>query len=132
MIKSKVYVASRYAQRKRASIIAQRLRDTGQFVIVSTWHDGIKDWVGVPTEEELATIAQKDFDEVFNSDILLNLSDPPGGLYPYGSHHVEFGLAYAWGKQCVIIGPLELMFHRLGGVLHFENLNGFLEATAND
>ena len=132
MVKSKVYIASRYALRNKAANVAQRLRDTGQFVIVSTWHDGAKDWEGAPTEEEVKTIAQKDYDEVFDADILLALSDQPGALFPYGSHHIEFGLAYAWEKQCVVVGPLELMFHRLSGVLHYENLNEFLEATTND
>ncbi len=129
MTKQKVYVASRYARRLEAAIVAQHLRDAG-FVIVSTWHDGEKD--DASSEEKLQGLAQKDLDEVNDSDIVLTLTDVAGEAYKYGSHHVEFGLGYAWGKTCILIGQKELMFHRLPGVLQFNDIYEYLTSLKFD
>lgn len=122
-----VYVASRYARRDEAAQIAQRLRDTRLFVIVSTWHDGPKD--DASSEAKLRDLAVKDADEVAQADIVLTLTDVAGEAYKYGSHHVEFGLGYAQGKTCVLVGANELMFHRLPGVEQYNTLDDFLRAA---
>lgn len=122
-----VYVAARYARRMEAAVTAQHLRNAG-FLITSTWHDGAKEWSGDPTEQDLLRCAVKDMQEISDADCVLTLTDIAGEAYQYGSHHVEFGLGYAWGKTCILIGQKELMFHRLPGVWQFDTLAGFLES----
>lgn len=124
--KTCVYIAARYGRKEEMGVVAQKLRDTGRFLILSTWHDGADDHM--VTEEDHQEIAMKDFREVRDADLIVSYTEPPGEFYKYGSRHVEFGLAYGNGAHCVLIGPRELMFHRLPGVLQFKTLDEFLAA----
>jgi hypothetical protein len=36
-----------------------------------------------------------------------------------GGRHVEFGMAYAWGKRLIVVGPREHVFHALPLVEHY-------------
>lgn len=129
MSKVKIYVAARYARREDAAVLAQQLRDSGA-IVVSTWHDGVKDDAG--SEEKLQGLSMKDLKEVYEGDAVFTLTDEPGGFYQYGSHHIEFGAGYAWDKICVLIGPRELMFHRLPGVLQFDSFEDYMAAGEFD
>lgn len=40
-----------------------------------------------------------------------------------GERHVEFGIALASGKKCVVIGPAENVFYCLEGVERFDTWN---------
>lgn len=44
-----------------------------------------------------------------------------------GGRHVEFGMARAWGKICIVVGPRENVFHHLPGVHQFETWAEALE-----
>ena len=45
--------------------------------------------------------------------------EPRAGGASRGGRHVEFGLALAWGKGVVVVGPRENVFHTLPQVEHF-------------
>lgn len=121
----KIYVAAKWGRREDAASTARDLRAAG-FLIVSSWHDGPEDWEGVPTPEQMRTIAVKDYVEVTTCDIVLSLTEEPGALQKYGSRHVEFGMGYALGKVCILLGPRELMFHHLPEVRRFDTIDDFI------
>lgn len=129
-----VYVAAQWARRMEAAVAAQHLRNAG-FLIVSTWHDGDPDSVegdykasGEERENLQAELASKDVQEITDeADMVLLLSEPPGSVQAGGNRHIEFGIGYAQGKTCVVVGPKELMFHRLPGVLQFDTLKDFID-----
>lgn len=50
-------------------------------------------------------------------------------LWARGGRHVEFGLAVAWEKRIVVIGPQENIFHWLPMVEHYPNFDTFIEHT---
>jgi hypothetical protein len=53
--------------------------------------------------------ARKDFEDISAADTVLSFTGAPGR----GGHHIEFGIALALGKQLVIVGPRENVFHSL-------------------
>lgn len=57
-------------------------------------------------------------------------SDEPA--YPgRGGCHVEFGLALAWRKRLVLVGPAESIFHFLPSVQHVPDAAGLLRLAGN-
>lgn len=91
----------------------------------------------------------KDYNDVKESDTLIAFSEDltdamiPGNedlitfgmdnhiyvpaLWARGGRHVEFGLAIAWEKRIVVIGPRENIFHWLPMVEHYPNFDTFIE-----
>jgi len=54
--------------------------------------------------------------------VLLFFSEPPDSHSKRGGRHVEFGLALAWGKRLMIVGPRENVFHCLPQVEQYANM----------
>lgn len=74
--------------------------------------------------------ARIDLDDIDNSDTLVFFSEDPTIGTPRGGRHVEFGYALAKGKRIVVIGGPENIFHYLPQVVHYQELQHFLEAEA--
>ena len=74
---------------------------------------------------ETATIDMEDIDAC---DTFVFFSEDPTIGIPRGGRHVEFGYALARGKRLVVIGGPENIFHFLSQVVHYPNLQYFLEA----
>ena len=55
--------------------------------------------------------AHKDMDDLHAADTVISFTG--GGHVGRGGHHIEFGLALAYGKRLVIVGPREHVFHTL-------------------
>lgn len=95
----KVYVAAPWVHKAAARVAQQQLACAG-FTIVSQWVD-------TPDHNQNAASimegeARMDRDDVHRADaiVLLNLAKSEGKA-------TEFGMALAWGKRCVIVGPKE-------------------------
>ena len=74
---------------------------------------------------ETATIDMEDID---SCDTLVFFSEDPLIGTPRGGRHVEFGYALGKGKRIVVIGGEENIFHFLPQIVHYPNLQYFLEA----
>lgn len=102
----KIYIASFYDTRDRLRPICGLLEEMG-YQVTSRWIRNQEDTK--PSEEELGTYAQRDFDDIDAADMLiLDTLDET----PRGGREVELG--YAVGKkEIVIVGPKRNVFHRL-------------------
>lgn len=115
----KVYLAALFSRKDEMGEIARQLEDCG-FIVVSSWVFGGEEGLTRPD------IAIKDFYDVDRADMIVSFTHPRGTPKPGGGRHVEFGYAFAKGKQCVIIGPRENVFHEHPKVLQFDSLEEFL------
>ena len=123
-----IYLAARYSRISELNGYADDLRDVGHLVR-ARWllgdhqiHEGADKveaaTVSVPLEGR--PFAEDDFRDVFEADMLIAFSEEPrtDGA-SRGGRHVEFGMALAWGKFVVVVGPRENVFHTLPKVRHF-------------
>lgn len=115
----KIYLASLYSKRPAMAVVADYLKSKGHEV-TARWVYGGED--GLDREG----IAQLDYDDVSAADVCLSFSEPYGSYHKGGGRHVEFGLAYAMGKQCALIGERENVFHHLPGIKAYPDLKDWL------
>lgn len=132
--RKKVYLASRFSSR----FALQPMRD----YLLAYGYEVTSRWISEPhevTQEDRETLAAEecqeleqkfaieDWEDVRRADILLfflhsSRSESRGG------RHVEFGMAYALGKKCVLIGTeMENIFHYLPGVFYCASVEKFIE-----
>jgi hypothetical protein len=67
-----------------------------------------------------ARYAQEDFEDVRAADVVMAFTEEPCSNKGRGGRHVELGLALAWGKRVVIVGPRENVFCWLPQVEQFD------------
>jgi nucleoside 2-deoxyribosyltransferase len=117
---TRVYLAGRFSRRDEFNGYADRLRARG-FVVDARWLVEEHEWYG--ERDEAAIIAARSFatddlEDVLRADIVLVFTEPvnPGGRNR-GGRHVEFGIALGQGKDIIVVGEPENVFHNLAGVL---------------
>ena len=132
-----VYLAARYSRLEELQVYAADLRAIG-YRVEARWllgdhqmHEGPdkveSETVSMPIEAR--AFALDDFEDVHDADMLIAFSETPrAGGASRGGRHVEFGLALAWRKQVVVVGPRENVFHTLAHVTHFWNWSDAMEA----
>jgi len=103
-----VYLAARYGRREELTRYAGDLRLVG-FDVQAEWITGAHD--GTPDLD----CAQIDYLQVSAADIVISFTEPPGPAQGRGrgGRHVEFGLAFAMEKRCIVVGHRENVFHHL-------------------
>jgi hypothetical protein len=127
---SRVYLAARYGRREEVLAHAVELAADGHHV-TSRWLLGDQLWdaatqaAAVALEErgetppEAARFAIEDWADLRAADVVILFAEPPGSTSgTRGGRHVEFGMAYALGKRCHVVGGRENVFHLLPGVEH--------------
>ena len=132
----KIYLAARYSRRAELLVYAGQLREAGHEV-TSTWLQGehqLANRHNTAGAVEAATdtvpmvaqpFALADYADVWAADVVVSFTEAPRSGASRGGRHVEFGLALAWNKSVVIVGPRENVFHTLPQVVR---LNDFQEA----
>ena len=116
----KVYLAASYGRRDEVRDYAYRLGKLG-YIITSRW---LTDNHSIPSAQEVeaardsiplvgSEFAGKDVEDVRAADIFVMFSESPTSGVSRGGRHVEFGLAMAWEKKIIVIGPRENVFHTL-------------------
>lgn len=119
----KVYLAAPYAARAQARAYRDELTRVG-YDSCTRWLDETHEigsgTVGAATDLDDAAVANHastDLVDIDNCDILVLLTESVaelvGGTATSGGRHVETGYAVAKGKQVVIVGEPENVFHRL-------------------
>jgi hypothetical protein len=74
----------------------------------------------VLTEDEWRELAVIDQEDVLAADTLVCFAETPGEG-GNGGRHVELGMALALGKQVIVVGRREHIFHRLPEVTVVES-----------
>jgi hypothetical protein len=136
-----VYLAGRYGRRDELSGYRYQLEALG-FTVTSRWLDGGHpvsigaNGEGPSAEQE--RYAEEDIDDLMAATVVINFTEQPYSKFSRGGRHVEFGIAIAQNKFCVICGPRENVFHhmkRVGQCDDWERLlrwlPAFFEAQAN-
>lgn len=111
----KFYLAARYSAQERMRECASDLANLGHRVM-SSWitgkHDG---WQSGPA-------ALEDVQDLAHSDCVISFTEEPRTLTDSrGGRHVEFGMAWAFGKRLIIVGWRENVFHHLPNVEFYPN-----------
>ncbi len=126
----KIYIAARFSRRPEANALAHKLKELGH-TITSRWVRPDCDHV-MPTglsmqaaDSERQRFAQEDVADVKSCDCMISLMEEPRNN-SRGGRHVEFGMALALGKLCVLIGPRETVFHHLPNVTWYMDMDDFL------
>uniref|UniRef100_A0A6M3IQQ6 Putative nucleoside deoxyribosyltransferase n=2 Tax=viral metagenome TaxID=1070528 RepID=A0A6M3IQQ6_9ZZZZ len=123
----KIYLASRYSRHKELQEIACVLMSQGH-EITSRWIWGNHriDDEGLSIEAKRAErerFAQEDFDDLKHAKVVISFTEIPRSTNSRGGRHVEFGIALASKKRCVVVGPRENVFHCLPGVEVVDKIN---------
>lgn len=122
----KFYVATR--RQENARLVRAELLMDGH-TCTASWID-LKDYGdGGKTEEQLREIALTCEREVRAADVLVLVSEQDGAYVP-GGKHVETGMALAWNKVVLVLGPPENVFHRHPLVVGCDSIDQVREAFA--
>jgi hypothetical protein len=110
----KVYVASRFERQAELRGYAAELKAMGH-TITSRWlteetAEGDLDKLLVNGRNDMADVKACELLVVFTHEGLAR-----GGM------HVEFGMALAWAKRVIVVGPRSTIFHHLPFVMHFDD-----------
>lgn len=117
----KVYLAARYSLNPRLREFAAYLRARGEEV-TSRWINGSHEINDHPSDKARQRLAEEDMQDLIDADVMISFSEPPlTATRARGGRHVEFGLAIAWGKRIIVVGPKENVFHYLPGIEHVYN-----------
>lgn len=132
-----IYLAARYSRNAEMRERRDFFRRWG-YEVTSRWIDRHPDDDGVPqlqssfTPEVLATtpdvtqpFAEVDLEDLDRADTVISFTEGPRGVGGKGGRHVEFGYAVAAGKQLVLVGPREHVFHTLPRVKQFDTWEEF-------
>jgi len=124
---SKIYLAARYSLHPELQEYARQLSYDGH-TITSRWIWGshqiddsnLADANDVP---EKIKFALEDREDLEMADTILSFTEPPRSSASRGGRHVEYGMALALNKQCMVVGPRENIFHWLPEVAVFDTFD---------
>jgi hypothetical protein len=126
----KIYLAARYSRCYEMREVAKFLSDAGH-AVVSRWinggHEISKEGSTQAHFLERRIFALDDYADLISCDCCVSFTEEPKTTLTRGGRHVEFGIALALNKVCIVIGPAENVFHCLPNVIildsHFKILN---------
>jgi nucleoside 2-deoxyribosyltransferase len=120
----RIYLASRYSRYLEMQAYRADLEAAGH-VVTSRWINGDHqiDDAGLSLqakEEERIRFAQEDLHDLVTSDCVISFTEAPRSSNSRGGRHVEYGMALALGKRCIVVGHRENVFHCLPTVEFFQ------------
>lgn len=121
-----IYLAARYDRRLELLDVADQLVANG-YNVTSRWVLGEHEMPGAADIATTARFAVEDLADVLDAGTVIHWTEHPSAGYTRGGRHVEFGFAVALGKQNIIIGPCESVFHYLPSVIHYPTLQDFYQ-----
>lgn len=126
----RVYLAARYSRHPEMAQYADGLRSIG-IDVTSRWINGDHDYRGEqsPSTDRLR-FAQEDWDDLLSADTVISFTEEPGRAAGRnrGGRHVEFGVALALGKRCIVVGYRENVFHELPAIEFYPDFDAVLVA----
>ncbi len=121
----KIYIAAASYRQREARNIYRKLQRRG-FEVTSSWvFSRNLGRINLFNQE-----ATRDLEQIDEADLVLALTENPKARHPRyttGGRHVEVGYALAKGKDLVVVGPRENVFHYLPDVVQFNTLQEAVE-----
>jgi len=123
----KVYIAAMYSRMIDMRIIATYLSDQG-YTVTSRWlkEDPTNDNFTKKEDAFWRYTAEKDIQDINESDVFLLFTEPPTFPHVRGGRHVETGYALGIGMPVCIVGPKENIFHYIPEVVQFNSVHEFV------
>lgn len=123
----RIYLAARYSRHKELQKYAEELISQGHDITSRwIWGDHQIDDKGLSVEAkrfERERFATEDFDDLLEADIVISFTEEPRSSNSRGGRHVEYGMALALRKRCLVVGPRENVFHCLPWIPVFDSFN---------
>ena len=119
----KIYIAAASYRQKEARNAYRKLQRRG-FEVTSSWvfKRSLGEIDSFPYE------AHRDLEQVAEADVVVTFSENPRRKkYTTGGRHVECGYALAKGKELIVVGPRENVFHYLPYVKQYDTLQEAME-----
>lgn len=130
---ARFYLAARYSRREELCGVRDVIQTLGGEV-TSRWlngnHQRADDGTAIrddgtsihgADDEMHARFALEDMEDVQRADVLIAFTETPRVSTSRGGRHVELGLALAWQKRVIVVGPRENVFCWLPQVKHFDS-----------
>jgi len=138
---SLVYLAARYSRREELLSYRAQLEAMG-FTVTSRWLNGAHqvDNNGLQLGDDgerlveacadpiAGDFATEDMADVAAAYTVVAFTEPPRSSASRGGRHVELGMALAWAKRVIVVGPRENVFCWLPYVEHFDEWHGAFDA----
>lgn len=129
---TRLYLAGRWSNRENIQQKANQLKRMG-FFITSRWHSDPNHLVfrDATSPEEIAwndTLAHHDMEDLYSAEAIVYFAEHGSR----GGSHVEFGMAIAWGKDLILVGPRSHVFTFFCQVICYETWEDFLEAAKTE
>ena len=112
-----IYIAAKFTRKLEMRTIAAALSDFG-YKVASRWIEQQENDDDPPSDW-----ADRDVEEVGAADTLVLFTETEAGGYTTGGRFVELGIAIAWDKRIIIVGPLENIFCHLYGIEQLEHFS---------
>ena len=109
-----IYLAGRYGRKAEIKEAADILETKG-YRIASRWVYNVGEEPTSIRHRYLEAI--RDYHNLAEADIFMAFTEDPESAWVRGSRHVEMGLAIAWRKDIIVIGPKENIFCHLPGIM---------------
>ena len=132
-----VYLAARFDRKAEMKELSLRIKELG-VKVTSRWLDEESAPLGKRKYEQFLTdTAQIDADDVKAADTLIRFSDDLSTLaipsrWGTGSRLEECGMAHAWSKQIIIVGPRQSLFDRFPQRIHVRDAADLLKYIEHD
>ena len=134
----KIYLASRYSRFQEMQNYRASLRSWG-YEVTSRWINGDHQSSEAAilatdraSQEERVRFATEDLADLQAADWVISFTEEPRATNSRGGRHVEFGIALAARKRCIVIGPRENVFHCLPQVRWFPTWEAFASSGMMD
>ena len=135
---TKFYLAARYSKHPEMQGVRDVLEALGHKV-TSRWIDCHTDVTGDHSKsftpeilnerpEDCAPIARHDLEDLNEAEAIIFFSE--NGDPGKGGRFVEWGYAWATGKQMILIGPRENVFHTMPLIEHYPDWPHFVMSLA--
>jgi hypothetical protein len=137
----KIYLAARFDRLPEMNQYAEELRKIGH-TVDCRWLNGSHqlhpgaELIDRPKglhegDGDVPMLAQPfaidDHEDLINSDAIILFTEPPNSYSKRGGRHVEFGIAPGLGKELIIVGFRENVFHCLPQVKQYRTWEECLE-----
>lgn len=140
--KVRVYLAAPYYRKAEIQEYKNFLQTLG-IEVTSRWMEEAhapKTQMGEVAEDLHVTYALNDLEDVLNADMIVSFTEPMAeqpvqaeefNRAKRGGRHVEFGFGMALGKELILVGPRENIFHYLPQVEQYDTFALFLAKHKN-